>query len=236
MSCAVPKRFKRGFRKGSKELFFEEATDSDIAKEFIVWITKEWEAGAWILQSSPSLSGRGISWFKKCKLYRDPLLDWINEKKIVSKLQARGVKVDKGLIETIEKISTEPIEQKQKNSLPEEEDFPPRQLKNWDQVKFCVLKEKLCLEVNIDGKPFSESELTDRRLSKKNYSLLYKIVSKNGFFDNTSFPDETNFSQSVGRLNRALQSIFKISHRPISYNQDAKGYKTAFETEIDSSS
>lgn len=62
-------------------MFFEDAIDSDIAKEFTVWITKEWEAGGWILKSSPSLSGRGISWFKKCRFCRDSLLDWINEKK-----------------------------------------------------------------------------------------------------------------------------------------------------------
>ncbi len=122
-------------------------------------------------------------------------------------------------------------------STPESKDeFPPHSLKNWSQISFCALTEKACLEVSVDGKVFSESELTDKKFTKHNLSLLYQIVLKNGFFDKSAFPKDQNLNQSVKRLNKSLREIFEINKDSISYNQEAKGYKAAFQTEIDSTS
>jgi hypothetical protein len=231
-----------------KYVLSEHCQTAQVADDFINWVTnaikaKELELYYHSSSAKSSLDsirinyGMGsIYWFERCEFDRDELFYWINDKKIISKFQSRGIKIEEDLIEAMGKSSTEPIEEKQKNSLPEKEGFPPHQLNNWEQINFCALTEKACLEVGVDGESFSETELTDRKFSKKNLSFLYNIVLKDGFFDKDSFPNNKNVSQSINRLNISLRKIFKINKDPISYNQDAKGYKTAFETEIDPSS
>ena len=86
--------------------------------------------------------------------------------------------------------------------------FPPHKIKDWSHVQFCALIEKACLEVDVDGEPFSESVLTDNGFTKGNLSFLYNIVLNNGFFDKDSFLDDKNLSQSVARLNKSLKKIF----------------------------
>lgn len=109
-------------------------------------------------------------------------------------------------------------------------------LKDWSQVKFIVFPKKAVFETYVDGQFFSVSDLTDNGFSKGHLKFLYQIVWKNGFFDKDSFSDNKNLSQSVTRLNEALQKIFKINDAPILYNQKAKGYMTSFQAETDSSS
>ena len=104
-------------------------------------------------------------------------------------------------------------------------------LKNWSQVLFCALLRGL--ETRVQGKVFSEQELIDKGLTKGNISFLHKISSKNGFFDKTVFPEYTNLSQAVKRLNDSLREAFQLNEDPVIYNKKAKGFKASFKTETD---
>lgn len=75
----------------------------DTAKNFIEWMTSFYDGGALFIIKTPSFSGRGISWFKKCKFDKDAFFKLLKTKEIASKLEGRGIKIKKGFMEAIEK-------------------------------------------------------------------------------------------------------------------------------------
>jgi len=104
-------------------------------------------------------------------------------------------------------------------------------LNSWSQVLFCALPRGL--ETSVKGKIFSEQELIDKGLTKGNISFLHKICINGGFIDKNVFSEVTNLSQSVKRLNDSLREAFQLNEDPITYNNDAKGFKAYFKTETD---
>ena len=104
-------------------------------------------------------------------------------------------------------------------------------LNSWNQVLFCALPRGL--ETRVKGKIFSEQELIDKGLTKGNISFLHKICIKAGFIDKNVFSEVTNLSQSVKRLNDSLREAFQLNEDPITYNNDAKGFKAYFKAETD---
>ena len=180
--------------------------------------------------------------FTKWAISKGLHVDW----ELLRALKNRGMPsispVD--LSEKIREIYESAQEQQAKNSTtgsvetdkkPEDKHGFAIKLKDWSQIKFFVLPKKAVFEIYVDGEPFSVSDLKDNGLSKGHLSFLCEIVWKNGFFDKDSFPDKKNLSQSVIRLNEALQKTFKINDAPILFNQEAKGYIASFQTEADSS-
>lgn len=74
-------------------------------KFFIQRATCAWEDGEIIMRGRPSRLGmgaRGVNWFKERKFDRDSFFNWLKTKKIIAKLEDRGVKVDEELDEAIE--------------------------------------------------------------------------------------------------------------------------------------
>jgi hypothetical protein len=180
--------------------------------------------------------------FTKWAISKGLHVDW----ELLRALKNRGMPlISPGdLSEKIRKICESGQEQQAKISTtdsveadkkPEDKHGFALKLKDWNQVKFFVLPKKAVFEIYVDGKSFSVSDLTDNGLSKGHLAFLCEIVWKNGFFDKDSFPDKKNLSQSVIRLNAALQKTFKINDAPILFNQEAKGYIASFQTEVDSS-
>ena len=180
--------------------------------------------------------------FTKWAISKGLHVDW----ELLRALKNRGMPlISPGdLSEKIRKICESGQEQQAKISTtdsveadkkPEDKHGFALKLKDWNQVKFFVLPKKAVFEIYVDGNYFSVSDLTDNGLSKGHLAFLYEIVWKNGFFDKDSFPDKKNLSQSVIRLNEALQKTFKINDAPILFNQEAKGYIASFQTEADSS-
>jgi hypothetical protein len=180
--------------------------------------------------------------FTKWAISKGLHVDW----ELLRALKNRGMPlISPGdLSEKIRKICESGQEQQAKISTtdsveadkkPEDKHGFALKLKDWNQVKFFVLPKKAVFEIYVDGKSFSVSDLTDNGLSKGHLAFLCEIVWKNGFFDKDSFPDKKNLSQSVIRLNEALQKTFKINDAPILFKQEAKGYIASFQTEVDSS-
>ena len=180
--------------------------------------------------------------FTKWAISKGLHVDW----ELLRALKNRGMPlISPGdLSEKIRKICESGQEQQAKISTtdsveadkkPEDKHGFALKLKDWNQVKFFVLPKKAVFETYVDGNSFSVSDLTDNGLSKGHLAFLCEIVWKNGFFDKDSFPDKKNLSQSVIRLNEALQKTFKINDAPILFNQEAKGYIASFQTEADSS-
>jgi hypothetical protein len=180
--------------------------------------------------------------FTKWAISKGLHVDW----ELLRALKNRGMPlISPGdLSEKIRKICESGQEQQAKISTtdsveadkkPEDKHGFALKLKDWNQVKFFVLPKKAVFEIYVDGNSFSVSDLTDNGLSKGHLAFLCEIVWKNGFFDKDSFPDKKNLSQSVIRLNEALQKIFKINDAPIRYNKKAEGYIASFQTEADSS-
>jgi len=180
--------------------------------------------------------------FTKWAISKGLHVDW----ELLRALKNRGMPlISPGdLSEKIRKICESGQEQQAKISTtdsveadkkPEDKHGFALKLKDWNQVKFFVLPKKAVFEIYVDGNSFSVSDLTDNGLSKGHLAFLCEIVWKNGFFDKDSFPDKKNLSQSVIRLNEALQKTFKINDAPILFNQEAKGYIASFQTEADSS-
>ena len=180
--------------------------------------------------------------FTKWAISKGLHVDW----ELLRALKNRGMPlISPGdLSEKIRKICESGQEQQAKISTtdsveadkkPEDKHGFALKLKDWNQVKFFVLPKKAVFETYVDGNSFSVSDLTDNGLSKGHLAFLCEIVWKNGFFDKDSFPDKKNLSQSVIRLNEALQKTFKINDAPILFNQEAKGYIASFQTEVDSS-
>ena len=180
--------------------------------------------------------------FTKWAISKGLHVDW----ELLRALKNRGMPlISPGdLSEKIRKICESGQEQQAKISTtdsveadkkPEDKHGFALKLKDWNQVKFFVLPKKAVFEIYVDGNSFSVSDLTDNGLSKGHLAFLCEIVWKDGFFDKDSFPDKKNLSQSVIRLNEALQKTFKINDAPILFNQEAKGYIASFQTEVDSS-
>ena len=180
--------------------------------------------------------------FTKWAISKGLHVDW----ELLRALKNRGMPlISPGdLSEKIRKICESGQEQQAKISTtdsveadkkPEDKHGFALKLKDWNQVKFFVLPKKAVFEIYVDGNSFSVSDLTDNGFSKGHLAFLCEIVWKNGFFDKDSFPDKKNLSQSVIRLNEALQKTFKINDAPILFNQEAKGYIASFQTEADSS-
>ena len=180
--------------------------------------------------------------FTKWAISKGLHVDW----ELLRALKNRGMPlISPGdLSEKIRKICESGQEQQAKISTtdsveadkkPEDKHGFALKLKDWNQVKFFVLPKKAVFEIYVDGNSFSVSDLTDNGLSKGHLAFLCEIVWKNGFFDKDSFPDKKNLSQSVIRLNEALQKTFKINDAPILFNQEAKGYIASFQTKTDSS-
>jgi hypothetical protein len=145
--------------------------------------------------------------------------------------------VDKFFDEVIDQVANEPKtplgekpDKKQKNK--KENGFnPPAQ--DWGQVTLFASRD-FWLEFKVAGKTYSEAEVLALGLTKGQRSFLFKIVLGNGFFEKVTFPEIKNISQAVIRLNESLRKIFQLNQNPISYNQQAKGYKVAFKIETDS--
>jgi len=180
--------------------------------------------------------------FTKWAISKGLHVDW----ELLRALKNRGMPlISPGdLSEKIRKICESGQEQQAKISTtdsveadkkPEDKHGFALKLKDWNQVKFFVLPKKAVFEIYVDGNSFSVSDLTDNGFSKGHLAFLCEIVWQNGFFDKDSFPDKKNLSQSVIRLNAALQKTFKINDAPILFNQEAKGYIASFQTEADSS-
>ena len=180
--------------------------------------------------------------FTKWAISKGLHVDW----ELLRALKNRGMPlISPGdLSEKIRKICESGQEQQAKISTtdsveadkkPEDKHGFALKLKDWNQVKFFVLPKKAVFEIYVDGNSFSVSDLTDNGLSKGHLAFLCEIVWKNGFFDKDSFPDKKNLSQSVIRLNEALQKTFKINDAPIRYNKKAEGYIASFQTKTDSS-
>jgi len=178
--------------------------------------------------------------FTKWAISKGLHVDW----ELLRALKNRGMPlISPGdLSEKIRKICESGQEQQAKISTtdsveadkkPEDKHGFALKLKDWNQVKFFVLPKKAVFETYVDGNSFSVSDLTDNGLSKGHLAFLCEIVWKNGFFDKDSFPDKKNLSQSVIRLNEALQKTFKINDAPIRYNKEAEGYIASFQTKTD---
>lgn len=197
-----------------------------VQNEFKRWVLESLEIGELMGVDWDSFYGTEYLKFKK-----EVVFAWIQKNNVLDWSKENGVDVPNNAFKLINDSGKEELPLR---SGPVDVSFPPHPLTDWGQINFCVLTEKACLEISVDGKVFSESELTDKKFTKHNLSLLYQIVQKRGFFDKSAFPDDKNLNQSMARLNKSLREIFKINQDSISYNKEAKGYKAAFQTEIDS--